>query len=83
MSPGPVEEAGQTARSLVDALKRDPFSLSMIVINVLLLGYLYLQGITAEKDRQQERELLYQNRREVGELLAKCYPAPPNAQQHQ
>jgi hypothetical protein len=77
MAPGPVEEAGQTTRSLIDALKRDPFSLSMVIINVLLLGYLYLQGVTAEKDRHDERELLYQNRREVGELLAKCYPAPP------
>jgi hypothetical protein len=82
MAPGPVEEAGQTTRSLIDALKRDPFSLSMIVINLMLLGYLYLQGITAEKDRQQERELLYQNRREVGELLAKCYPAPPSPDKH-
>lgn len=81
MSPGIPEEAGSTARSLIDALKRDPFALSMILINFAMLGFLYFEGVSLDKERTHERELLYQNRREVAELLARCYPSEPQQSQ--
>ena len=42
MNPGVAEEAGQTARTTVDALKSQPLALAMIVVNVLFLGVLML-----------------------------------------
>lgn len=77
MTPGPVEEVGQTTRSLVDALKRDPLTLALVLMNLALIGFLYLSASFAREEHNHDTELLYQNRREVGELLARCYPMPP------
>jgi len=77
VNPGVPEEAGQTARSLIDAFKAQPFTLAMVLMNFFLLAYLYYAGVVAHQERQKETELLYENRKYVGELLANCYPAPP------
>jgi hypothetical protein len=43
MNPGPVEEAGTTARSVVAALSSQPVVLALVVFNVLYLaGSIYL-----------------------------------------
>lgn len=64
----------ETANSIVDALKSQPLTLALVLMNLGLLGYLYYEGMQAAKQRQQELELLYQNRHEVAELLFKCQP---------
>ena len=64
------------ARSFIDALKDQPLSLALVVMNLCLLGYLYYAGVVAHKERQREIELLYENRKFVGQLLSQCYPAP-------
>lgn len=38
MNPGPVEEAGSTARSVVTALSSQPVVLALVVFNVLYLA---------------------------------------------
>lgn len=65
-----------TASSLIDALRSQPLALALVVMNLGLLGFLYYGGVVAAQQRQQELELLYRNRTEVGQLLANCYPAP-------
>jgi hypothetical protein len=78
MNPGTVpEEAGQTARSLIDIFRQQPLSLGLLLINLALLGYLYYEGVQAHDERLEEKRLLYENRKYVGDLLANCYPAPP------
>jgi hypothetical protein len=72
-----TQEAGQTARSFIDALKDQPLSLALVVMNMTLLAFLYYSGVVAHSERQRETELLYQNRDSVGRLLANCYPGPP------
>ena len=65
MNPGPIEEAGQTARSTIDALKGNPFVLAVLILNVvlfLIIGYLISQ------ERAGARELL-------GTILKTCGPA--------
>jgi len=64
----------QVARSFIDALKDQPLSLALVLMNLLLLGYLYYTSTQAAAERHKEMELLYENRREVGELLFKCVP---------
>ena len=51
--------------------------LAMILLNFGLLVYLYYTGVVANAERRRELELLYENRKFVGQLLAQCYPAPP------
>lgn len=58
MNPGPVEEGGKVASGVVDALKTQPLSLALIVLNVifLLVGYFMIIKIAdlaaAERARQ-------------------------------
>jgi cytochrome c oxidase assembly factor CtaG len=70
-----MNNATQVAGSFVDALKGQPLSLALVVMNILLLGYLYYAGIVAHSERQEEMKLLYQNRSEMAQLLYQCTPA--------
>jgi len=63
---------GEAAKSFIDAMKGNPMALALVVMNLGLLGYLYYEGIKAHDERQNDTELLYQNRREVAVLLARC-----------
>jgi hypothetical protein len=69
---GPTQVAG----SFIDALKGQPLSLALVVMNVLLVGYLYYEGVQAHNERQIETKLMYENRAIVAKMLADCYPAP-------
>jgi hypothetical protein len=69
---GPIGEVGATARTLIGALGGNPYVLASVVINLGLMGLLYWQGTIAERERGEERRLLYQNRSEVGQLLVSC-----------
>lgn len=72
MAEGPIGEAGETARSLIDRLGAQPVILASVVVNLGLMGLLYWQAVIAERERGRELELLYKNRTEVGQLLLKC-----------
>ena len=70
------EQIGRAAVSFFDALKSQPLSLALVVMNIGLLGFLYYDGIQHNSERKTEMELLYQNRREMAQLLYQCTPAP-------
>lgn len=40
MNPGPVEEAGQFSRAIVDALRSQPVMLAVLVFNLAFMGVL-------------------------------------------
>jgi hypothetical protein len=67
-----THEAGEAARSFVDALKDQPLSLALVVMNIALIGYLYYDGASNKKLRTDEMALLYRNQRETSQLLARC-----------
>jgi hypothetical protein len=73
-----VHEVGETARSAIDVFKTSPFTLALVLLNAALLGFLYYQGVNNNAERRRELELLYENRKFVGEMLFKCLP-PPNS----
>lgn len=73
---GPIGEAGATARSLIGALGTNPYVLASVVLNLGLIGLLYWEAGVAERERSEERKLLYENRTFVGKLLAECHPTP-------
>jgi hypothetical protein len=75
---GPTQVAG----SFVDALKGQPLALALVAMNLALLAYAFYEAKNINDERHAERELLYQNRREVAVLLARCKwpdntPLPP------
>jgi len=77
MNDGPVTEG---VRGFFDALKGQPLSLALVLMNLGLLGFLYYTAVEAAKERHVEMQLMYQNRLDVAKLLASCYPARDGAQ---
>jgi hypothetical protein len=69
-----TQEAGEAAKGFINALKDQPLSLALVVMNLCLLGYLYYEGVNAYSERRHELELLYQNRDKMAALLFKCRP---------
>jgi hypothetical protein len=69
-----THEAGEAAKGFIDALKDQPLSLALVVMNLGLLGYLYYTGVVAHSERREEMQMLYENRKYVGQLLAECQP---------
>jgi hypothetical protein len=57
VTPGPAEEAGSTARSLIGALGSSPGLLAVIVLNILIMTGLYF-GIREE--RQMKADIINQ-----------------------
>ena len=78
MTNGPVHEAGETARSIIDVFRANPLVLALILMNAALLALLYLSSVSGERERSKSLELLYDNRTMVSKMLHYCYPAPPD-----
>src|SRR6516165_6879608 len=53
MNPGPLEEAGQTARSFLDIMKEQPALLGSIVLNIGMLVFIFyaLQGAAGYREK--------------------------------
>jgi hypothetical protein len=77
MNTGPVEEAGQTARSFLDALKTQPIMLGMIAVILSLIGFLFYGAQRSSTVRQAEFQMVFDAQVQMSKLLAECYPAPP------
>ena len=48
----------QVARSFIDALKDQPLSLALVLMNMFLLGLLYYGAANLNAERHKELELL-------------------------
>lgn len=72
MNPGPVEEVGHVATSVVDSLKSQPISLALIVLNVIFLitGYFILAKVSdrSSADAQRADDL-------IAKLVLQCSQA--------
>lgn len=78
---GAVEEGAKLAGGFLDALKREPLSLALVVMNLSLLAFCYVILIRVADQRKEEVGLLYDDKKQVRELLAKCV-VPPRADLH-
>lgn len=69
---GLTEEGGKAVGSFMDAMKREPLSLALVAMNLALLGFFYVLLTSVAAQREREIGLLYADKKEVRELLAKC-----------
>jgi hypothetical protein len=53
MNPGATEEAGQTARGIVDALKAQPLVLVLLLINLIFVAFLWF-GLHEQATRKDK-----------------------------
>lgn len=56
----------------MEAMRSQPLSLALVVMNLCLLGYLYYAAVVAANERKTEMELLYDNRKYVTDILGSC-----------
>jgi hypothetical protein len=69
---GAIEEGAKVATGLVDSLKTQPLSLALVLMNICLLGFFWLILTKVAEQRQREVQLLYEDKKEVRELIARC-----------
>ena len=72
MNPGPVEEAGATARGLIDALKAQPAVLALSLAQLAMLIFLFYALSAAASFRDSMLKQQYEFAHKVTELLSKC-----------
>ena len=66
------EQVARAAVGFFDAMKGQPLSLALVVMNLALLGMLYVENASADKQHTHDLDLLYKNRHEVAILLTRC-----------
>ena len=71
MIPG-AEEVGKTTRSFFDALKEQPLSLALVVMNFLLVAFLFYSGGQQLAQRQQTTDIIIQWQKQTDQLMANC-----------
>lgn len=69
---GVAEEAGKATGGFIDALRAEPLSLALVVMNLSLLVFFYVLLTAVAGQREREVSLLYSDHKEVRELLSKC-----------
>jgi hypothetical protein len=72
MNPGPTEEAGQTARSIIDALRQQPATLALIIANIALLIFIFYALNKGAEFRDVSLKNQFELMRETSLLLSKC-----------
>lgn len=66
------EEAGQTARSVIEALKSNPATLALIVANTAMLIFIFYALAKGAEFRDTMIKQNFEYQREVSQLLARC-----------
>ena len=56
----------------MENLKREPLSLALVAMNLCLLLFFYVILVRVADQRKEEIGLLYADKKEVRELLARC-----------
>lgn len=79
MSPGISEEAGQTARSVVDTFKAQPGLLFLTLVNLSFLGFVYGGGLLVLDAYNKQQEQMHQRYNHTIELVDRCIIAAFNS----
>jgi hypothetical protein len=72
MNPGAAEEAGKAIGGIVDALKSQPLSLALVMMNLALLAYVFYRENHVATSRQETTRMILDYQKEVGQLLSRC-----------
>jgi hypothetical protein len=77
MNPGIPEEAGQTARSLIDALKAQPHVVGLLIINAALLVFMFYALHEAATFRDKLVSQVFDNTKNIHDVLQqRAVPCP-------
>lgn len=66
------EQVGQTTRSFFDVLRDQPLSLALVVMNFLLVAFLFYSGTAQLKQRQETTAQIIKWQQDTDKLMANC-----------
>lgn len=72
MNPGVSEEVGKTARGIVQVMESQPLSLALVLMNVLLVAYLFYSGSQMLSQRQEASKMIMDWSSRTDVLLGNC-----------
>lgn len=72
MNPGISEEIGETTRSFMDILRQQPLSLALVVMNFLLVAYVFYSGGAILEQRKWATALIVDWQKESDKLMSQC-----------
>jgi hypothetical protein len=72
MNPPIADEVGQTARSVISVMKESPLSLALVVMNILLVAFLFYSNQSVLQQRQDALTRIVDWQRATDTLMANC-----------
>lgn len=72
MNPGVTDEVGQTTRSFFEALKDQPLSLALVVMNFALVAFLFYSNAQTLEQRKQALDQIVAWQKGTDSLMANC-----------
>jgi len=74
---GITEEAGKVAENITASLRNQPILLGLLIINLCTLLLMWFFVSVASSNRTQDIKLIYDNQKQVQDLLARCGKVSP------
>jgi hypothetical protein len=72
MNAGVTEEVGKAAHTFMDVMREQPLSLALVVMNLLLLGFLWYSNSVQLSQRKDTVELIVKWQQDSDRLLSNC-----------
>lgn len=67
-----TDEAGKAVSGFVDAMKSQPLSLALVVMNICLMALMWKVYTKADETRQAQMKMIFDAQKEVQQLLVRC-----------
>ena len=68
----PIKEIGQTTRSFFDALKDQPLSIALVVMNFAMMAFLFYIGHSTQEYRKEATKMIISWSEATDQLMAQC-----------
>ena len=73
-------EGAKAVSGFVKVFQNEPLSLALVAMNICLMAFFYFLLTTVAAQREREIGLLYADKKEVRDMLAKCVVPTPSQQ---
>ena len=70
-----IRETGKQVGSFMEIMKQQPLSLALVVMNFLLVGYLFYAGSQALEQRKETSDAIIRWQQDTDKLMAGCVSA--------
>lgn len=72
---GVTEEVGKQVGGFMSVMSAQPLSLALVIMNLVLLGYLFYTGSSVNSQRKETTNQIIEWQKETGKTLANCVSA--------